>query len=164
MQDKFERIYRRAICLGCPFSLDVAGQLTCQKFRNSGIMMNCEDVTPDICNKLAESNWTYLGAYVVSQLKLSQTKLGIGFLMEPSEGDPGETEVMLVGPTGIIHQCKLSELFPEETFAVLPSLRIFNNEGEDVTATALKAFLQKIYEEAPLSVSSPFASLLNPDE
>ena len=164
MQDKFAKIYHKAVCTGCPFSTDVAGQLTCQKFRNGGIMMSCEDVTPDMCSKLVSSNGAHIGEFALNQLKLSQVKLGMGFLMEPSDGDPGEAEVMLIGPTGVVHKCLLSELFPEETFALLPSLRIFNNAGEDVTATALKAFLQKIYEEAPLSVSSPFASLLISDE
>lgn len=153
MQDKFANIHHAAICTGCCFSIDVAGLLTCQKFRNGNIMMSCEDVTPDMCDRLTST--------VISQLKLQQTKIGMGFLMEPSEDDPGEAKVMLVGSAGIVHKCSLSELFPEETFAVFPSMRIFNKEGEDITATALKAFLQKIYEAAPLSASAPFASLLD---
>jgi len=164
MQDKFAKIYHKAVCTGCPFSIDVAGQLTCQKFRNGGIMMSCEDVTPDMCIKLVSSNCTHIGKLALNQLKLSQVKLGMGFLMEPSEDDPGEAEVMLVGPAGIVHKCTLTELFPEETFAVFPSLRIFNAEGEDVTLTAMKAFLAKMYENSPLSASAPFASLLNKDE
>ncbi len=164
MKDKFIGIHRRATCQGCAFSIDVAGQLTCQKFRNGEIMLSCEDVTPDICSDLAESNWTHIGVTIVDQLKLSHVKLGFGFLIEPVEGDPGEAEVMLVGPTGVVHQCTVSELFPGEEFAVFPSLRIFSQEGEDVTLTAMKAFLKKMYENAPLAVSSPFASLLEEDK
>lgn len=164
MQDKFYKIYRKAVCAGCPFSTDVAGQLTCQKFKNSGIMMSCEDVTPDMCNKLVDSTWTHIEEFLFNQLKLSQVKLGMGFLMELTEGDPGEAQVMLIGPTGVVYECTLSELFPEEQFAVLPSLRVFNSQGEDVTPAAMKAFLQAIYEKAPLAVSTPFASLLDTDE
>lgn len=164
MQDKFAQIYHKAVCTGCPFSLDVAGQLTCLKFENSGIKMNCEDVTPDICSRLANSNWTHAGAYILNQLKLSQVKLGFGFLIQPSAGNPGEAETVLIGPSGVVHRCTLSELFPEEGFAVFPSMRVFNAEGEDVTPVALKAFLQKIYDKAPLSVSAPFASLLDKDD
>lgn len=164
MQDKFVQIHHKAVCTGCPFSLDVAGQLTCMKFENGGIKMNCEDVTPDICNRLADSNWTHIGAFILSQLKLSQVKLGFGFLLEPVAGNPGEAEAMLVGPSGVVHKCTLSELFPEESFAVFPSMRVFNAEGADITLTALKAFLQKIYDESPLAVSAPFTSLLNEDD
>jgi len=160
MQEKFAMIHRKAVCIGCPFSSDVAGTLVCQKFRNGGIMMNCEEVTPDMCSDLAESDCAHMGLLIVNQLKLTQVKLGMGFLIEPVEDDLGEAEVRLIGPTGVVHECKLSELFPEETFAVLPALRIFNHDGEDVTLTAMKAFLQKTYEKAPLAVSSPFASLL----
>lgn len=164
MQDTLYKIYRKAVCTGCPFSIEVADQLTCQKFKNSGIMMSCEDVTPDMCTKLAESNWTHTEAFLLNQLKLSQVKLGMGFLIQPTEGAPGEAQVMLIGPSGVVHKCTLSELFPDEEFAVFPSFRIFNKEGEDITPVAMKAFLQKIYEKAPLSVSSPFASLLEEDE
>lgn len=153
MQDKLAEIHHKAVCTGCPFSTDVAGTMTCQKFRNGDIMMSCEDVTPDMCNKLAE--------FILNQLKLSQVKLGMGFLIEPCGRDPGEAIAMLVGPTGVVSSCKVSELFPEEEFAVFPAFRIFNSEGEDITPTALKAFLQAIYEKAPLSVSTPFASLLD---
>lgn len=155
MQDKFERIKHRAVCTGCCFSTDVAGQLTCQKFRHSGIMMSCEDVTPNMCDRLTDP--------IIAQLKLTQTKLGMGFLIEPIAGDPGEAEVTLVGPSGVVHKCTLSELFPEESFAVFPSMRVFNADGEDITPTAMKAFLQKMYEGAPLAVSAPFASLLDED-
>ena len=155
MQDKFAKIHHKATCVGCEFSIEVADQLTCQKFRNNGIMMNCEEVTPDRCDRLTDP--------IIAQLKLSQVKLGMGFLMEPVAGDPGEAEVMLVGPTGVVHKSKLSELFPDEVFAVFPTWRIFNSTGEDVTLAALKAFLQRIYENAPLAVASPFASLLEED-
>lgn len=161
MQDPFYTIYHKAVCVGCPFSTDVASQLTCQKFKNGGIMMSCEDVTSEMCDKLAESDGTHITEFILNQLKLSQVKLGMGFLIEPSKGDPGEGIAMLVGPTGVVSQCKISELFPEETFIVLPSYSIFNREGEDITPTALKAFLQAIYEKAPLTVSAPFASLLD---
>lgn len=165
MQDKLAAIHHKAVCTGCPFSTDVAGTMTCQKFRDGKIMMSCEDVTPDLCDKLAErTNWTHIGEFILNQLKLSQVKLGMGFLIEPSDGDPGEAIAMLVGPTGVVSSCTVSELFPEEEFAVFPSYRIFNSEGEDITPTALKAFLQAIYEKAPLSVSTPFASLLNEGE
>lgn len=164
MQEKFAMIHRKAVCTGCPFSSDVAGTLVCQKFRNGNIMMNCEEVTPDMCSDLAKSKWSHMGELIMNQLKMSQVKLGMGFLMEPVEGDLGEAEVRLVGPTGVVHECKLSELFPEDDFAVLPTLRIFNKGGEDITLTAMKASLQKLYENAPLSVSSPFASLLEDDD
>lgn len=160
MQDKFVAIHHKAVCTGCAFSVDVTGTLVCQKFKEGNIMMNCEEVTPDMCDNLAESNWIHMGTLIVSQLKLSQVKLGMGFLVTPNEDDPGEAEVSLIGPSGVVHSCKLSELYPEEPFAVLPSLRIFDKNGEDVTLTAMKAFLSKIYEKAPLAVSSPFASLL----
>lgn len=156
MQEKFQEIHNKAVCIGCPFSTLVTDSLMCQKFKNGEFRRNVEDVSPEECDTLAR--------VIINTLKVSHMKLGMGFLIQPHEGDLGEATVMLVGPAGIVHQCTVSELFPNDSFAVFPAMSIFNSAGEDVTQTALKAFLQKIYEMAPVAVTAPFTSLLDNDE
>lgn len=155
MQDKFERIFHLAVCIGCPFVKDVAGALMCKKYKNNGFLQRIEDVDSETCDKLSQAP--------VNQLKLSHPRVGLGFLIEPCEDDPGDVYVILLGSIGVIFKSKLSEMFPNEEFAVFPSLRIFTEGGQDQTKIIREKILNKALESAPEPVTDPYASLLNED-
>jgi len=153
MQLKYEKVHRLAVCVGCPFSKEVSGSVMCQKFKNGEFLQHIEDIGPETCDRLED--------LIINQLKLSQVKLAMGFLIDPCEDDPGEAEAILTGPLGIVYKAKISDLFPNESLAVFPSLRVFNASGEDVTKAFLEAALRKSYENAPSAVTDPFVGLLD---
>ncbi len=154
MKTKFEKIFRLAVCTGCPFSKDVAGELMCNKFKNGEFLPSIHDV--HTCDKLE--------AETLNQLKLTHVRLGVGFLIEQCLDDPGDAVVTLVGPTGTLFKGTMSSLFPNETFAVFPSFRIFNEGGDDQTQAIREKALLKAYENAPEALTDPYSSLLTDDE
>lgn len=154
MQAKFEKIRYIAICTGCAFVEDITGDLMCKKYTNNGFMQHIEDIGPETCDKLKQT---------INQLKLTHVKVGLGFLIEPCKDDPGDASVILLGSTGIIFKSKLSEMFPNEKFAVFLSYRIFNEGGQDQTKIIREKILNKAFENSPKSITDPYASLLDPD-
>jgi len=152
MQAKLEKIFRLATCVGCPFVNDIAGDLLCKKYKNGEFACHIEDIGPETCDKLGQA--------FINQLKLSHPKVGLGFLIEPCEDDPGDATVILLGSIGIIFRSKLSEMFPNEQFAVFPSLRIFNEAGTDQTKIIREKALNKAIESSPPSVVDPYSGLL----
>jgi len=127
----------------------------CKKYKNGEFMQHIDDIGPETCDKLGQA--------FVNQLKLSHPRVGLGFLVEPCEDDPGDADIVLLGSIGIIFKSKLSEMFPNESFAVLPSFRIFNEGGQDQTKIIREKTLAKALESSPKSVTDPYASLLDSD-
>ena len=156
MNTKFEKIFRLAVCKGCAFCRDQAGVLMCSKFKNGEFLQSIDSIDANTCDKLK--------AELINQLKLTHTRLGVGFLIEPCKDDPGDATVILVGPSGKLFEGTLSTLLPNESFAVFPSLRIFNESGDDQTQAIREAALRKAYENAPESVTDPYSSLLKDNE
>lgn len=158
MKEKFEEVQKIANCWGCAFMTQISGDMTlyCSKFAEGDpkIFPPCEDITDcEIRN-----------SQIVHQLKIHNTKLGLGFLLRPLEGeDEGDAEAMLVGATGILFRGKLSELLPAETFVVLHSVRIFDEQGKDHTDLILSKALSKAYEETP-QTKLVFSGLLDEDK
>lgn len=144
MIKKFEEVLKAANCWGCAFMTQISGDITvyCTKFAKGDpkTYPPVEDV--EDCD--------IRGSTLVHQLKIHSPKLGLGFLMQPLEGeDEGDAKVLLVGATGVLYETKLSELFPKETYVVLHTVRVFDERGEDKTDIILRKALQRAYEEVP---------------
>jgi len=155
MKRKYEAVLKAANCWGCPFVITISGQegMLCSKFAEgqSKIYPHVEDVE-DCETRNAE---------IVHQLKEHQPKLGLGFIMTPLEGaEEGDCKVQLVGAEGVLFEGKLSELFPNETYVVLTTVRLFDERGVDRTDLIKKKALAQAYDNTPTS-KQPFGALLD---
>jgi len=144
MKKEFEAIRCAANCRGCPFMILIHGQdnMYCSE-RPEGeqkVFPLCEDVTD--CETRNSG--------IIHQLKMNQPKLGLGFVMTPLEGEEeGDCKVQLVGATGVLFEGILSELFPNDVYTALATVRIFDEQGTDRTEIVLKKALKRAYDETP---------------
>lgn len=146
MKKVFEDVRKAAICWGCPFKTQIAGQDTmlCMEFAEGDPKIFPPVDMVEGCERRDSE--------VVMQLKMEEPKLGIGFIMTPLEGeDEGDCKVQLVGVEGILFTGKLSELFPNETFVALTTVRLFDETGKDHTGLILKKALAHAYDATPQS-------------
>jgi hypothetical protein len=172
MRKKFCDVRAKANAVGCPFAFQISGQegflcsrfakgdpktfphCTCEIDADSASTTNTRIDDPDVlsCDIRASE--------IVKQLKQREPKLGLGFLVTPLTGeDEGDCLVRLVSSSGIMFEGKLSELFKNETYACLITVRLFDETGRDYTDTIMAKALQRAYENAPDS-KMVFSSLL----
>lgn len=158
MKMKVADVRRTANCWGCAFMVQISGSddMLCSKYveGEAKIYPHVEDVEQCVVRN----------SEVVEQLKEHQPRLGLGFLMTPMDGpDEGDCMVQLVSASEVLFKGKLSELFPNETFIALTTVRLFNESGIDQTDIIKRKALARAYDETP-KTKNVFGSLLDQEE
>jgi len=136
MDAKAIEAMKMAICMGCAHHVRVVAKEYCRKHKEQTA------TALPLCSSIQDCE--YWSAEVVNQLLTSD--VGYGLVIQTNE-DGTATAKLFAGPAGEVFTGDIATMFTDSPFYVVPSYRIIDKDGHDVTQKAMQMIILKAMRE-----------------